>query len=68
MHPRQGSAGPTPDELVDKGVLAGVKFDPTAEGMQVMAITFPAALGTMYAQFLNNRLKTKDFILRTTRE
>eukprot|EP00966_Prymnesium_polylepis_P106797 2472261-Prymnesium_polylepis.2 len=37
-------AGPTPEELVDKGALAGVKFDPTSEGMQVMAITLPAAL------------------------
>ena len=43
------AAGPSPDVLVDKTALGNVVFEPTPEGMQVMAITFPAALGAMYA-------------------
>ena len=59
------SAGPTPDLLVDKTALANVKFDPTPEGMQVMAIMFPAALGAMYAHYFNTAIAAKDFTLHT---
>eukprot|EP00966_Prymnesium_polylepis_P050215 1162316-Prymnesium_polylepis.1 len=58
------SAGPTPGLLVDKTALANVKFDPTSEGMQVMAIMFPAALGAMYAHYFNMAIATKHFTLR----
>ena len=44
---------PTANLLVDKRPrarrLGNVKFDPTPKGVEVMAITFPAALGAMYA-------------------
>ena len=55
------SPGPTPDFLVDKTALAHLKFDPTPEGMQVMAILLPAALGASYAHFFNKAIATKDF-------
>jgi hypothetical protein len=62
------SAGPTPDLLVDKSALANVKFDPTPEGMQVMAIMFPAALGAMYAHYFNTAIAAKDFTLHTQQD
>jgi hypothetical protein len=62
------SAGPTPDLLVDKTALANVKFDPSPEGMQVMAIMFPAALGAMYAHYFNTAIATKNFTPRTQQE
>ena len=51
------AAGPSPD----KTALGNVIFEPTAEGMQVMAITFPAALGAMYAHYFHTAIDAKDF-------
>jgi hypothetical protein len=62
------SPGPTPDFLVDKTALTHLKFEPTPEGMQVMGILFPAALGAMYANFFNKAITTKDFELRTRQD
>ena len=61
-------AGPTPDCLVDKTALGHVVFDPTPEGMQVMAITFPAAMGAMYAGYFNSVLASKDFEIRSAQQ
>ena len=59
------AAGPSPDALVDKTALGNVIFEPTPEGMQVMAITFPAALGAMYAHYFHTAIDAKDFELHT---
>ena len=59
------AAGPSPDVLVDKTALGNVIFEPTPEAMQVMAITFPAALGAMYAHYFHTAIDGKDFDLHT---
>ena len=59
------AAGPSPEALVDRTALGNVVFEPTAEGMQVMAITFPAALGPMYATYFHTAIDAKDFDLHT---
>eukprot|EP00966_Prymnesium_polylepis_P130402 3015988-Prymnesium_polylepis.1 len=68
--PGKQAPGPTPDQLVSKENLATVVFDTTAEGMEVMKITFPRLSAQVNVRnILQQRSQEpQDFQLRSARD